>query len=1114
MPMRFIYKTACFFLIVLAVLFILPESAKAQSLRFTDTSYVDLGNPVSLKLTNFTLEAWIKIEGYASTTETGTGGLTGVIPIITKGRAETETPATDINYFLGYRLSDMRLVADFEDNINSANHPVISTGAGGVLSNCVWTHVAVTYNTATDEWKLYINGVLNTTLSAGGNFTPQSASNVNACIGSTLNTGGTIRPGFFNGRIDEVRIWNTVRTDAELFANYNSQLISGAGLAGRWGLNEGSGITATNSVAGGVTGSLVRNPLWVTEFNQTDPTVNSSLAFNGTEDYITFGAAPGLNTLSGTFTVEAWIKIEGTGISTSTGTGGIFGIPIVAKGRSESDVSGRNVNYFLGISSSNILVADFEESGGANHPATGTNAIPLNTWTHVAATYGAGTWNLYINGVLDKTESEGTAVPEINSTQHASVGTAITSNSASPAAEPAGFFNGKIDEVRIWDVARSAPQISSNYNLELTSGTGLLGRWGLNENCNSSANNSVAGGVNGTIRATNISTHPTNGAPYWVSSGFNNLVPNQPTNPAPANNGVSATTSPNICATVSDPNGGNLRVRFYGRKKPAGGSGKFTVIVLPDTQYYTEEPQGNHYGANAAMLNAQTAWIVANRVSKNIAFVCQLGDCVQNGDDPPGTNNSIEWDRFVTGIAPMENPVTTGLPQGIPFGITVGNHDQSGNGNPSGTTTYYNQFFGSAHFAGRTYYGGHYGSNSDNHYELFSASGIDFLVISMEYDQTAGFSSPGGVLDWAEGLVQTYSNRKVIVMTHYGINEDQSFGTQGSAIYTRLKAYSNFMIYVCGHVHTNDGEARNSITYNGTTVHMLLSDYQERAGGGNGLLRIYEFDPQLNTVSAKTFSPYLNTFETDADSEFGLSVNLGAYTLIGEVGNAVSGTSNCVNWPGLLETTEYEWYAEVYDGENTTIGPLWTFTTPINGPLPVSYITLTATPETKKVRLNWRTSTEINNHHFNIERSVNGSTFIKTGEVPGSGNTSTYHNYIFYDDAPLKGRSFYRLQQVDIDNKFKYSGIVAVKYGDKTKFEIFPNPVTGNELNILFNETVKGEVTIRIHDMAGREMYKHSYTDPAGNIRLQPKLSAGVYTVRITGKDINAAEKIVVTGRQ
>jgi len=85
--------------------FIFPAMiSTSQSLRFTDTSYVNLGNSSSLRLTNFTIEARIKIEGYGSTTETGAtgsgGGQTGVVPIITKGRAQSESASVDINYFL------------------------------------------------------------------------------------------------------------------------------------------------------------------------------------------------------------------------------------------------------------------------------------------------------------------------------------------------------------------------------------------------------------------------------------------------------------------------------------------------------------------------------------------------------------------------------------------------------------------------------------------------------------------------------------------------------------------------------------------------------------------------------------------------------------------------------------------------------------------------------------------------------------------------------------------------------------------------------------------------------------------------------------------------------
>ncbi len=62
----------------------------------------------------------------------------------------------------------------------------------------------------------------------------------------------------------------------------------------------------------------------------------------------------------------------------------------------------------------------------------------------------------------------------------------------------AGFFNGVIDEARIWNVARSQAQIQADKNSELTSGTGLIGRWGMNEGTGTAVGNSIAGGVNGT----------------------------------------------------------------------------------------------------------------------------------------------------------------------------------------------------------------------------------------------------------------------------------------------------------------------------------------------------------------------------------------------------------------------------------------------------------------------------------------------------------------------------------------------------------------------------------------------------------------------------------------
>src|SRR5207253_6772408 len=88
----------------------------------------------------------------------------------------------------------------------------------------------------------------------------------------------------------------------------------------------------------------------------------------------------------------------------------------------------------------------------------------------------------------------------------------------------------------------------------------------------------------------------------------------------------------------------------------------------------------------------------------------QLGDCVENGDNGGDT---IEWGNAWGALSRLENPISALLPYGIPYGVSVGNHDQSPEGSATGTTALYNAYFGVGHFAGRSYYGGHFGTNNN-----------------------------------------------------------------------------------------------------------------------------------------------------------------------------------------------------------------------------------------------------------------------------------------------------------------------------------------------------------------------------------------------------------------
>ena len=150
-------------------------SGSNQAVQLNGTSqYLTFGAAPALNASNFTLELWFRRTGVGAGTSTGTGGIASAIPLITKGRAEVETPANlNMDYFLGIDASTGTLVADFEDNANGTNHPV--TGTTAVTSN-VWHHAAAVYNTSTDTWQLYLDGALDRTLALGGDFTPESTS--------------------------------------------------------------------------------------------------------------------------------------------------------------------------------------------------------------------------------------------------------------------------------------------------------------------------------------------------------------------------------------------------------------------------------------------------------------------------------------------------------------------------------------------------------------------------------------------------------------------------------------------------------------------------------------------------------------------------------------------------------------------------------------------------------------------------------------------------------------------------------------------------------------------------------------------------------------------------
>ena len=625
---------------------------------------------------------------------------------------------------------------------------------------------------------------------------------------------------------------------------------------------------------------------------------DASLHFDGVDDHVSMGEAASLGLSA--FTLECWFRWDGEGSDTaSTGSGGVSHYPLVGKGRGEQDGSNVDMNYGLGIdATSGALAADFEDmADGSNHPITGSTDARDGAWHHAAVTYDGSAWALFLDGMLDATADTGGATPRYDSLQHLAVGTSMSS-----AGAPDGRFRGAIDEVRIWSRARSVEEIRGTMNQAVTAEQDLAARWGFDEGSGATAADSV-GGEDGTVQ----------GAAWTPQAPFDASLP--PVEPVLVQPGAGATgiaVPATLEVTVQDPEADPLTVTFYGRQRlPAADD--FAVIMLPDSQYYCS----GGYDGEAEMFMAQTEWIVAQREALNIAWVAHVGDLVNNADEEP------QWLVADQVMSVLEDPSTTGLADGIPYGIAPGNHDQDPAGDPDGSTALYNDYFGVHRFEDRAYYGDHFGDDNDDHWGVFSAGGLDFLVIDLEYDQS-GVDT--GVLPWADEVISDHPDHRVIINAHHLLEDGGTLSDQGLWVYEALGHHDSLFLMLSGHLTAESW--RSDPAGDAGTVYTVMADYQFDGNGGDGWLRVMEFSPAAGSIHMWTTSPWLNETQDDEASDFVLPYDMQPtpFTELGSV-EVASGDNAALEWNRLDPLTDYEWYVTVNDGGFPVTGPIWTFTT-------------------------------------------------------------------------------------------------------------------------------------------------------------------------------------------
>ena len=299
----------------------------------------------------------------------------------------------------------------------------------------------------------------------------------------------------------------------------------------------------------------------------------------------------------------------------------------------------------------------------------------------------------------------------------------------------------------------------------------------------------------------------------------------------------------------------------------ASATTAFTLAVLPDTQIYSINYPG--------IFLAQTSWIVANAQRLNIPYVLHLGDIVDR-------NSELEWQRASQAMWLLDGVV--------PYALATGNHDFGPGGSSINRETLLNTYFSYQRIAAWPTFGGAFEAGKlENTYHLFSAGGRNYIVIALEWGPRSE------VIAWADAIMVAHPDRYGILITHAYLNNNdrryditdtahpQEFNphlyptpgvNDGQELWEKLVRKHAFVMTLNGHVLGDGTGYLASVTDKGNICHQMLSNYQFRNLGGEGYMRLLEFQRDGQTVNVRSYSPLYDTFLNEPDQNYTIKLDV------------------------------------------------------------------------------------------------------------------------------------------------------------------------------------------------------------------------------------------------
>ncbi|WP_326792805.1 metallophosphoesterase [Streptomyces sp. NBC_00841] len=389
----------------------------------------------------------------------------------------------------------------------------------------------------------------------------------------------------------------------------------------------------------------------------------------------------------------------------------------------------------------------------------------------------------------------------------------------------------------------------------------------------------------------------------------------------------------------------------------------FSIVHYTDTQYLSEGAVEQETPEERAVWEKAygdvSRWIADNKDKRKIAYVAHTGDIIENNIRKPADE---AMQRQITGELELSSKQQKILDDaGVPNGVIAGNHDNQ-SGTENGPDAIYNQYYGPERYQAlskgwkHAEYGGPWREgDNQNHYDLFSAGGLDFVVVGLSYGVTREEA------EWADSVFKRFPDRNGILLSHDYLAPSGSpngrgapfSAPDGSMLYKKVvQDNPNVFLILAGHEHGVGTNVKPKVGEVAHDVVELLADYQfytvsadrlglTEIGGykpddklqfGASFFRMLQFDVDRSELTVDTYSPLLDEFgatEYDTNHRYDgtednmvLPIDLSSrkttfktdslalYDPVSVIGKTKvdSGGIASVTWKGLKPGTTHAWF--------------------------------------------------------------------------------------------------------------------------------------------------------------------------------------------------------------